>query len=77
MCKRLIPQPVIHYRFASCHDLMLSRFCAADYKELGIQGVKIHRITKVYNRMLRFRFDEKMNKYYPDKGGSSEETSHR
>jgi len=41
---------------------MLARFCAADYRHLGITGIKIHRITRVYNRMLRSRFDEKLAK---------------
>ena len=37
---------------------MLSRFCAGDYKERDILGIKIHRITRVHNRALRNRFDE-------------------
>lgn len=53
------------FRFTSCFDLMLARFCAADYRELGIQGIKIRRITRVYNRMLRFRFDEKLGQQNP------------
>ena len=48
------------YRFSSCHDLILSRFCAADYKVHDILGIKIHRITRVHNRMLRYRFDNKL-----------------
>ncbi|XP_041469372.1 leucine-rich repeat-containing protein 9-like isoform X1 [Lytechinus variegatus] len=43
--------------FTSCHDLILSRFCASDYQAHGITGLKIHRITRVHNRMLRYRFD--------------------
>ncbi|XP_033624638.1 leucine-rich repeat-containing protein 9-like [Asterias rubens] len=46
--------------FSSCHDLILSRFCAADYKVHDILGIKIHRITRVHNRMLRYRFDNKL-----------------
>lgn len=46
--------------FSSCHDLVLSRFCATDYKEHGIAGLKIHRILRVHNRMLRKRFDDKL-----------------
>ncbi|KAJ8046058.1 Leucine-rich repeat-containing protein 9 [Holothuria leucospilota] len=48
--------------FTSCHDLILSRFCVADYRVYGILGIKIHRITRVHNRMLRFRFDAKLSK---------------
>ncbi|XP_077863786.1 leucine-rich repeat-containing protein 9-like [Saccoglossus kowalevskii] len=47
--------------FTSCHDLILSRFCAADYKDYGVLGIKIHRITKVHNRILRLKFDEKLS----------------
>ncbi|XP_022332451.2 leucine-rich repeat-containing protein 9-like isoform X3 [Crassostrea virginica] len=46
--------------FSSCHDLVLSRFCATDYREQGIAGIKIHRILRVHNRMLRKRFDDKL-----------------
>ncbi|XP_021359487.1 leucine-rich repeat-containing protein 9-like isoform X3 [Mizuhopecten yessoensis] len=59
--------------FSSCHDLVLSRFCATDFKDHGISGVKIHRIIRVHNRMLRTQFDEKLvtivddgdGEYYP------------
>ena len=47
-------------RYSSCHDLLLSRFCAADYRDYGIIGIKIHRITRIHNRMLRTKFDEKV-----------------
>ncbi|RUS71694.1 hypothetical protein EGW08_020538 [Elysia chlorotica] len=44
--------------FSSCHDLVLSRFCAFDYRDLGVVGIKIHRIIRIHNRMLRTRFDK-------------------
>ena len=47
-------------RYSSCHDLLLSRFCAADYRDYGIIGIKIHRITRIHNRMLRTKFDDKV-----------------
>ena len=47
-------------RFSSCHDLMLSRFCATDYRDLGILGVKVNRITRVHNRILKTRFEESL-----------------
>ena len=53
-------------RFSSCHDLVLSRFCAADYKDYGILGIKIHRITRVHNRMLRSRFDAAFSSHVDD-----------
>ncbi|XP_059173305.1 leucine-rich repeat-containing protein 9-like isoform X2 [Physella acuta] len=59
--------------FSSCHDLVLSRFCAYDYRDLGVTGIKIHRITRIHNRMLRTRFDKSIvtqtesnkGEYYP------------
>ena len=39
---------------------MLSRFCSADYREHGIVGIKVRRIIRVHNRILRSRFDEKL-----------------
>ena len=40
--------------------MLLSRFCAADYRDYGIIGIKVHRITRIHNRMLRTKFDEKL-----------------
>lgn len=60
-------------RFSSCYDLVMSRFCASDYKSHNIVGVKIHRIIRIHNRILRSRFDKKLlmvtegplGEYYP------------
>ena len=59
-------------RFTACHDLILSRFCVADYRECGVSGIKIHRITRIHNRMLRLKFEEALaaelddsDAYYP------------
>ena len=57
------------YRFSSCQDLVLSRFCATDYKEYGVSGVKIHRIIRVHNRMLRTQFDDKLSYLVDDAEG--------
>ncbi|XP_076442127.1 leucine-rich repeat-containing protein 9-like isoform X2 [Babylonia areolata] len=59
--------------FTSCHDLVMSRFCATDYKGQGVVGIKIHRIIRIHNRILRARFDKKLTRvtegpvgeYYP------------
>uniref|UniRef100_A0A8C4XE44 Leucine rich repeat containing 9 n=1 Tax=Erpetoichthys calabaricus TaxID=27687 RepID=A0A8C4XE44_ERPCA len=45
--------------FNSCYDLILSRFCASDFQTYQITGVKILRIVKVHNQMLKLRFEEK------------------
>ncbi|KAK0052192.1 leucine-rich repeat-containing protein 9 [Biomphalaria pfeifferi] len=59
--------------FSCCHDLVLSRFCAYDYRNVGVVGIKIHRIIRIHNRMLRTRFDKSISalsdttkgEYYP------------
>ncbi|XP_068737471.1 leucine-rich repeat-containing protein 9-like isoform X3 [Montipora capricornis] len=47
--------------YKSCQELVLSRFCVGDYVGSGISGIKIHRITRVHNRILRSRFDNKLD----------------
>uniref|UniRef100_A0A8C7HM58 Leucine rich repeat containing 9 n=1 Tax=Oncorhynchus kisutch TaxID=8019 RepID=A0A8C7HM58_ONCKI len=47
--------------FTSCYDLLLSRFCAWDYKAHGITGIKINRIIRIHNRSLRLRFEDKLH----------------
>uniref|UniRef100_A0A4W5RBH2 Leucine rich repeat containing 9 n=1 Tax=Hucho hucho TaxID=62062 RepID=A0A4W5RBH2_9TELE len=47
--------------FTSCYDLLLSRFCAWDYKAHGITGIKINRIIRIHNRSLRIRFEDKLH----------------
>ncbi|KAM6961269.1 leucine-rich repeat-containing protein 9 [Aplochiton taeniatus] len=47
--------------FTSCHDLLLSRFCASEYKAYGITGIKIGRIIRIHNRALRLRFEDKLH----------------
>ncbi|XP_052269181.1 leucine-rich repeat-containing protein 9-like isoform X5 [Dreissena polymorpha] len=55
--------------FTSCHDLVLSRFCASDYREHGIVAIKIRRIIRLHNRILRNRFDEKLTSIVDDPEG--------
>ncbi|XP_030069714.1 leucine-rich repeat-containing protein 9 isoform X1 [Microcaecilia unicolor] len=50
--------------FNSCYDLILSRFCAWDFKIYGVTGVKIKRITRVNNRILRQKFDERFQAFF-------------
>ncbi|KAL0969049.1 hypothetical protein UPYG_G00222010 [Umbra pygmaea] len=47
--------------FTSCHELLLSRFCAWDYKVYGVEGIKINRIIRIHNRPLRLRFEDKLH----------------
>ncbi|XP_055956768.1 leucine-rich repeat-containing protein 9 [Patella vulgata] len=53
--------------FSSCQDLVLSRFCAADYREKGIVGIKIHQIVRIHHRLLRIQFDNKLEDMTEDK----------
>ena len=66
-------QSILPHRFSSCHDLVMSRFCATDFKPYKVTGVKIHRIIRIHNRILRAQFDKKLirvtegppGEYYP------------
>ncbi|XP_070956184.1 leucine-rich repeat-containing protein 9 isoform X8 [Macaca nemestrina] len=49
--------------FNFCYELILSRFCAWDFRTYGITGVKVKRIIKVNNRILRLKFEEKFQKF--------------
>ncbi|XP_058242803.1 leucine-rich repeat-containing protein 9 isoform X2 [Hemibagrus wyckioides] len=49
-----------HIWFKPCYDLLLSRFCIRDYKVYNITGIKINRIVRVHNRVLRLRFEDKL-----------------
>ena len=55
--------------FSSCHDLVLSRFCASDYRDHTVTGLKIHRIIRIHNRMLRTRFDDVLSSIVDDPEG--------
>ncbi|XP_031746458.1 leucine-rich repeat-containing protein 9 isoform X3 [Xenopus tropicalis] len=51
--------------FKSCYDLIVSRFCAMNFRAYGISGIKIHRIVRVHNRILRLKFEDKVQ-YWMD-----------
>ncbi|XP_063400283.1 uncharacterized protein LOC134684896 [Mytilus trossulus] len=55
--------------FSSCPDLVLSRFCASDYKDHNVSGIKIHRIIRIHNRMLQTRFDDILSSIVDDPDG--------
>jgi len=57
---------LVCYRFVACQDLVLSRFCAKDFREFNISGIQIQRITRVINRKLRLRFDDAMQSLTED-----------
>lgn len=53
-------------RYNSCYELILSRFCTWDFRAYGITGVKVKRVIKVNNRILRLKFEEKFQKFLCD-----------
>ncbi|KAJ6658013.1 hypothetical protein lerEdw1_001672 [Lerista edwardsae] len=62
--------------FNSCYDLVLSRFCAWDFKPYGITGVKVNRVIRVHNRILRLKFEDKFQ-IFSDREDFSESISYR
>ncbi|KAM4663517.1 LOW QUALITY PROTEIN: leucine-rich repeat-containing protein 9 [Discoglossus pictus] len=59
--------------FKSCYDLILSRFCAWNFKAFGISGLKINRIIRVHNRILRLKFEDKLQEYMDNEDMSGTE----
>lgn len=47
--------------FASCVDLVRSRLFPAELHILGIQDIRINRVTRISNRYLRHRFHARMD----------------
>uniref|UniRef100_A0A4W3GU67 Leucine rich repeat containing 9 n=1 Tax=Callorhinchus milii TaxID=7868 RepID=A0A4W3GU67_CALMI len=47
--------------YSSCHDVISSRFCIWDFKTLGVTELKINRIVRVHNRILRLKYEEKIH----------------
>ncbi|XP_068538559.1 leucine-rich repeat-containing protein 9 [Anas acuta] len=52
-----------HPWFSSCCELIQSRFCTWDFRAYGIMGVKINRIFRVHNQILRLKFEEKFQMF--------------
>lgn len=46
--------------FSSCVDLVRSRFNPEQMKFFGINGINVTRVTRIHNRYLRNRFEEKL-----------------
>ncbi|CAI9601706.1 unnamed protein product [Staurois parvus] len=59
--------------FKSCYDLILSRFCASNFKTYGISGVKINRIVRVHNRILRSKFEDRVQDYQDGEDSTANE----
>eukprot|EP01138_Halocafeteria_seosinensis_P014919 gb/GECG01015230.1/.p1 GENE.gb/GECG01015230.1/~~gb/GECG01015230.1/.p1 ORF type:complete len:2060 (+),score=282.85 gb/GECG01015230.1/:1-6180(+) len=66
--------------FNSCIDLLKSRFYKRDFAKLGIKGLKVHRVTRIHNRLLRTKFDQRMNtilQKFPELSPALSAESHR
>lgn len=46
--------------FSSCVDLVRSRFNSEQMKDLAVIGINVNRVTRIHNRFLRNRFEEKL-----------------
>jgi hypothetical protein len=49
------------FRFNAVKDLLLSRFCSSIYSRYNITGIKIHRITRLFNRPKKLQFDHSLD----------------
>ena len=47
--------------FKSCVNLVDARFHPAQFSKYGINNVRVTKITRIHNRFLRNRFDDKLN----------------
>uniref|UniRef100_UPI0037E8E735 leucine-rich repeat-containing protein 9 n=1 Tax=Semicossyphus pulcher TaxID=241346 RepID=UPI0037E8E735 len=47
--------------FASCCDLLLSRFSPSDFKVHSVTGIKINKVIRIHNSALRLRFEDKFH----------------
>jgi hypothetical protein len=46
--------------YSSCVDLIRSRFNPEHMKEFGVIGINVIRVTRIHNRFLRNRFEERL-----------------
>jgi hypothetical protein len=46
--------------FSSCVDLVRSRFNSEQMKDFAVIGINVNRVTRIHNRFLRNRFEEKL-----------------
>jgi Leucine-rich repeat (LRR) protein len=46
--------------YSSCAELIRSRFHSRDFAPLGVTGVRVRGVTRIHNRYLRTRFEQRM-----------------
>eukprot|EP01012_Entosiphon_sulcatum_P022397 TRINITY_DN2733_c0_g1_i1.p1 TRINITY_DN2733_c0_g1~~TRINITY_DN2733_c0_g1_i1.p1 ORF type:complete len:1527 (-),score=315.85 TRINITY_DN2733_c0_g1_i1:41-4621(-) len=44
----------------SCVDLVRTRFFPVDYEQFGIKDIKVTKVTRIHNRFLRNRFEDRL-----------------
>ncbi|NWX82753.1 LRRC9 protein, partial [Nothoprocta pentlandii] len=49
--------------FSCCCDLIESRYCFWDFRSYGFSGVKINRVFRVHNQILRLKYEEKFQMF--------------
>lgn len=53
-------RPGIDKWYQSCVDLVKSRFAPEQMEAFGIIGINVSRVTRIHNRFLRNRFEERL-----------------
>ncbi|CAF3540202.1 unnamed protein product [Adineta steineri] len=61
--------------YNAAKDLLLSRFCSAIYNRYNITGIKIHRITRLFNRPKKLQFDHSLDFILDDEEDSAKTKS--
>jgi hypothetical protein len=57
--------------FSSCADLLTSRFIAAEFgPTAGVKAVRVTRVSRIHNRFLRNRFEERLESVVDTSDGS-------
>jgi len=54
--------------YTSCVDLMHSRFFSKDFEHCNVGGIRMHRVTRIHNRFLRNRFEERVEEFCASNG---------
>jgi hypothetical protein len=47
--------------YSSCVDLLGSRFFTHDFNEYGVADIKVNRVSRIHNRFLRNRFEQRLS----------------
>ena len=56
--------------YSSCVDLVNSRFFQQDFQSYGVSDLRVVRVTRIHNRFLRNRFEERLEQLVDTSDGS-------